>query len=113
MKKICENPKPGRKLGFTTEDVIRVSLTYAKQTGGELIDVRPDKIREQEGPIPCTVSMDPEDLDDYLKTKAPDTRMYFICSFGTVADQAAWHAYRAGFMNARSLGGHHAGLHID
>ena len=98
---------------LTTEDVIRVSLTYARQTGGELIDIRPEAIRQLEGPIPCTVSMDPEDLDDYLEAKAPDTRMYFICSFGTVADQAAWHAYFAGFENARSVGGIRKGLHID
>ena len=96
-----------------TAGALRVSLSYAKQMGGELIDIRPEKMRQQEGPIPCTVSMEPEDLDDYLETRAPDTRMYFICSFGVIADQAAGHAYRMGFQNARSVGGIHPGLHID
>ena len=96
-----------------TAGALRVSLSYAKQMGGELIDIRPEKMRQQEGPIPCTASMEPEDLDDYLETRAPDTRMYFICSFGVIADQAAGHAYRMGFQNARSVGGIHPGLHID
>jgi len=101
---------------LATADWIRVSLSYAKNActeGGELIDVRPQHRRLSEGPIPCTAAVDPEELDDYLKDKAPDTRLFFICSFGTVADQATWHAYYLGFRNARSVGGWHKGLHID
>ena len=99
-------------VSIVTADAIRVSLSYAKQTGGKLIDIRPEKIRLQEGPIPCSAAIDPEDLDDYLKTKPLDARLYFMCSFGTIADQAAWHAYYAGFQNARSVGGCHRGMHI-
>ena len=93
-----------------------MSLGFVKEAlakGGELIDVRPQHRRLQEGPIPCTAAVDPEELDDYLKDKAPDTRLFFICSFGTVADQATWHTYRLGFHNARSVGGWHKGMHID
>ena len=101
---------------LATADRIRVSLCFVKEAlakGGELIDVRPQHRRLQEGPIPCTAAVDPEELDDYLKNKDPDTRLFFICSFGTVADQATWHAYRLGFRNARSVGGWHRGMHID
>ena len=97
-------------------DRIRVSMSYAKKAceeGGELIDIRPEEVRLREGPIYCTAAIDPEDLDDYLKTKAHDTGLYFICSFGTIADQAAWHAYYDGFRNARSIGGFYEGLHIE
>jgi rhodanese-related sulfurtransferase len=101
---------------MSTADRIRVSLSFVKEAlaaGGELIDVRPQHRRLAEGPIPCTAAVDPEELDDYLKNKDPDTRLFFICSFGTVADQATWHAYRLGFHNARSVGGWHRGMHID
>ena len=101
---------------LATADWIRVSLSYAKNAcaeGGELIDIRPQQRRLLEGPIPCTAAVDPEDLDDYLQNKDPETRLFFICSFGTVADQATWHAYYLGFRNARSVGGWHKGLHID
>ena len=101
---------------LATADRIRVSLSFVKEAlakGGELIDVRPQHRRLAEGPIPCTAAVDPEELDDYLQNKDPDTRLFFICSFGTVADQATWHAYRLGFHNARSVGGWHKGMHID
>lgn len=104
------------RVSVATKDAIRVSLSYAKKAceeGGELIDIRPDDVRAEEGPIPCTAAMDPEALDDYLQTKDKDARLYFMCSYGTVSDQAAWHAYFEGFTNARSVGGFHEGLHID
>ena len=99
-----------------TADRIRVSLSYVKNAcakGGELIDVRPQHLRMQEGPIPCTAAVAPEELDEYLQDKDPDTKLFFMCSYGTVADQAAWHSYYLGFRNARSVGGWHKGMHID
>ena len=101
---------------LASADRIRVSLSYVKKAlsmGGELIDVRPRDRRLLEGPIPCTAAVDPEELDDYLQNKDKDTRLFFICSFGTVADQATWHAYYMGFKNARSVGGWHKGTHAD
>ncbi len=102
-------------VALQTADRIRVSMSYAIQAckeGGELIDIRPNDLRRQDGPVPCTAAIDPEDLDDYLQTKDPHARLTFMCTFGTVADQAAWHAYYAGFPNARSVGGYLRGFHV-
>ena len=104
------------EISLATADRIRVSVSYAKQAcaeGGELIDLRPEEARRKEGRLRGAVTVDPEDLDDYLENKDKGTRLFFICRFGTVADQATWHAYRLGFRNARSIGGVHLGLHID
>ena len=97
-------------------DRIRVSVSYAKKAcaeGGQLIDLRPEETRRKEGRLRGAVAMDPEDLDDYLQNLDKGTGLFFICRFGTVADQAAWHAYRLGFQKARSIGGIYQGLHID
>lgn len=104
------------EISLATADRIRVSVSYAKQAcaeGGELIDLRPEEARRKEGRLRGAVTVDPEDLDDYLENKDKGTRLFLICRFGTVADQATWHAYRLGFRNARSIGGVHPGLHID
>lgn len=104
------------EISLVTADRIRVSVSYAKQAcaeGGELIDLRPEEARRIEGSLRGAVVIDPEDLDDYLENKAKETRLFFICRFGTVSDQAAWHAYRMGFQNARSIGGIHQGFHVD
>lgn len=104
------------EISLATADRIRVSVSYAKKAcaeGGELIDLRPEEARQKEGRLREAVVIDPEDLDDYLENKDKETRLFFICRFGTVADQAAWHAYRMGFQNARSIGGIHRGFHVD
>lgn len=102
---------------LAADDQIRVSVRHAidrcKAGNGEIIDIRPNAVREKEGRIPCTVALDPEELDDWLTTIDKDRELYFICSFGTQADQAAWHAYYNGYPRARSIGGLRAGLHID
>ena len=104
------------EISLATADRIRVSVSYAKracEAGGTLIDLRPEEARRKEGRLRGALTVDPEELDDYLAGVDRDARLFFICRFGTVADQAAWHAWRMGFQNARSVGGVHPGTHID
>ncbi|HML07023.1 MAG TPA: DedA family protein/thiosulfate sulfurtransferase GlpE [Xanthobacteraceae bacterium] len=75
--------------------------------GGELVilDVRPQKVRAQDGMIPGAVPAHPEDIDPIIKQYSRDTEIivYCACPNEESAATAAKHLKHAGFKKIRPL----------
>lgn len=92
----------------------RVSMEYAwkkvKETG-ILVDLRREEQVEKEGTLEGSISLNSDELEEFIKGKAKDDYLFFICSYGVQADQAVWYARSHGFTHAFSIGGYHTLLH--
>lgn len=107
----------GRRLRVPVFQAVqfRISLSYCaeiQKQGAILADLRtPEEFAR--GHLPGSISLQPEEVEDFLQGREKNQRIAFICRVGTAADDAARCARRMGFPYAYSLGGVNPYAHVE
>ena len=91
---------------FLAEQV-RCTFSFAApylSKGGLLFDLR-DRQERAESPVPAAIPIAPEEVEGLLERMPKRRPLFFFCTHGYLADQAARTAAGYGFERAWSLGG--------